>query len=98
MSSSAAEQHPEPETLSGSGAEQRPTLMRYRVMCFLCALSFLTYFDRICIVRAQQDIQRDLQITDYQMGWVLGIFSFAYGMFEIPGGWLGDRFGPRVTL
>ncbi|HYG75170.1 MAG TPA: MFS transporter [Planctomycetota bacterium] len=79
-------------------AMQAPTRVRYRVMAFLCALSFLTYFDRVCIIRAQQDIQRDLNITDQQMGWVLGIFWFAYGMFEIPGGWLGDRFGPRSSL
>ena len=29
---------------------RRPTHVRYGVMAFLCALSFLTYFDRVCIV------------------------------------------------
>src|SRR5688572_30352979 len=67
-------------------------------MAFLCALSFLTYFDRFNIVRAQADIQRDLSITDAQMGWVLGAFWLAYALFEIPGGWLGDRYGARGTL
>jgi MFS transporter, ACS family, glucarate transporter len=81
-----------------TGADEQPTWVRYRVMVFLCALSFLTYFDRVCIVRAQQDIQKDLDISTQQMGWVFGIFSLAYGMFEIPGGWMGDRFGTRRTL
>jgi MFS family permease len=67
-------------------------------MAFLCALSFLTYFDRFNIVRAQADIQRDLKLEDWQMGWVLGAFWLAYAMFEIPGGWLGDRYGARGTL
>jgi len=81
-----------------SEAAQPATRVRYRVMAFLCALSFLTYLDRICIVRAQQDIQRDLSISDAQMGWILGVFWLAYGLFEIPGGWMGDRFGPRIVL
>lgn len=83
---------------AGVNTASTPTRMRYRVMTFLCVLSFLTYFDRVCIVRAQQDIQRDLGINDDQMGWVFTIFLLAYGLFEIPGGWMGDRFGPHVTL
>ena len=31
----------------------RPTHVRYWVMAFLCVLSFLTYFDRVCIMRAR---------------------------------------------
>ncbi len=67
-------------------------------MAFLCVLSFLTYFDRVCIVRAAEDIQKDLVISDGQMGLVLGAFWLAYALFEIPGGWMGDRYGARVTL
>ena len=67
-------------------------------MAFLCALAFLTYFDRVCIMRAQGDIQRDLHLTNTQMGSVMSIFWLAYAAFEIPGGWLGDRFGSRRAL
>ncbi|MEX2212515.1 MAG: MFS transporter [Phycisphaeraceae bacterium] len=76
----------------------RPTRVRHRVMGMLCALSFLTYFDRVCIMRAADDIQRDLALSDVQMGWVFSAFWFAYAIFEIPGGWMGDRFGARITL
>lgn len=78
--------------------QKRPTRVRYGVMGFLCSLSFLTYFDRVCILRAQEDIQSELAITDPQMGLILGAFWLAYALFEIPGGWMGDRFGPRITL
>jgi MFS family permease len=67
-------------------------------MVFLCVLSFLTYFDRVCIVRAQEDIQPDLGISDEEMGLIFGAFWLAYALFEIPGGWMGDRYGPRITL
>jgi MFS family permease len=77
---------------------ERPTRQRYAVMTFLCVLSFLTYFDRVCIVRAQEVIQHDLGITDDEMGLIFGAFWLAYALFELPGGWLGDRYGARVTL
>jgi MFS family permease len=67
-------------------------------MGFLCALSFLSYFDRVCLVRAQEDIQRDLSFNDERMGWIFSAFWLTYALFEIPAGWLGDRFGPRATL
>lgn len=76
----------------------RPTRVRYLVLAFLCSLAFLSYLDRVCITRAQADIQRDLHISDIQMGWVLSVFWLAYALFEIPGGWMGDRFGARRTL
>jgi MFS transporter, ACS family, glucarate transporter len=76
----------------------RPTRRRYVVMAFLCVLAFLTYFDRVCIVRAQEMIQGDLGISDDQMGLIFGAFWLAYALFELPGGWLGDRYGARVTL
>lgn len=67
-------------------------------MGFLCVLSFLTYFDRFSIMRAQGDVQRDLRISVEQMGWIFAVFWLAYALFEMPGGWLGDRFGARKTL
>src|SRR4051794_20393460 len=74
------------------------THVRVRVMAFLCTLSFLTYYDRQCIVRAQESIQSSLSISDNQMGIVFGAFWLAYALFEIPGGWMGDRLGARFTI
>jgi MFS family permease len=33
-----------------------------------------------------------------QMGWVFSAFSIGYTLFEVPGGWLGDRWGARRVL
>ena len=43
-------------------------------------------------------IQSEFALSDAQFGWVFSAFTFAYAIFEIPGGWLGDRFGPRKVL
>src|SRR6478735_6132449 len=79
-------------------SRQRRTRVRVSVMAFLCVLSFLTYYDRQCIVRAQESIQASLSIDDGQMGIVFGTFWLAYALFEIPGGWMGDRMGARFTI
>jgi MFS family permease len=79
-----------------SGGER--TRVRIAVMGFLCTLSFLTYYDRQCIVRAQESIQSSLAIDDEQMGIIFGSFWLAYALFEIPGGWMGDRLGARFTI
>jgi MFS family permease len=67
-------------------------------MGFLGVLAFLTYFDRFFITRAQADIKADLGISDAQMGLIMGAFWLAYALFELPAGWMGDRFGARSTL
>jgi MFS transporter, ACS family, glucarate transporter len=76
----------------------KTTHVRFSVLAFLCVLSFLTYYDRQCLVRAQPDMVRSLGLSDGQMGIVLGAFWFAYALFEIPSGWMGDRIGARLTL
>src|SRR6476660_5652649 len=72
--------------------------VRVSVMAFLCALSFLTYYDRQCIVRAQDSIRASLGLDEKQMGLVFSAFWLAYALFEIPSGRLGDRFGARFTI
>src|SRR5688572_23692628 len=85
-------------TATAPHSSGRPTRTRYWVMAFLGVLAFLTYFDRICITRAQADIKADLGISDAQMGLIMGAFWFAYAIFELPAGWMGDRYGARGTL
>jgi len=90
----------EPAADNGQGIKDHEpaTHVRWHVMAMLCALSFLTYYDRVCMARAQEDIGNELALTGTQMGLVMGAFWLAYGLFEIPGGWMGDRWGARGTL
>ena len=39
-----------------------------------------------------------LGLTDLQMGQIFSAFVFGYALFQIPGGWLGDRWGARRVL
>ncbi|GAC1663238.1 MAG: MFS transporter [Candidatus Acidiferrum sp.] len=64
----------------------------------LFLLAVITYLDRVCISVAGPRIQEYLSIGPQQWGWVVGVFAFAYAAFEFPGGWMADRFGPRIIL
>jgi MFS transporter, ACS family, glucarate transporter len=56
------------------------------------------YLDRLCIAVAGPRMQRDLGLSPQDWGWVMGAFTLAYALFEVPGGVLGDRIGPRKVL
>jgi MFS family permease len=107
---------------------QRPTRIRYAVLAVFCSLAFLTYLDRLCMMRVQDDVLDDFGVgtltaeqdaklqaehrDDYAnarkkllaaerkvpMSWIFNAFIVGYALFEIPGGWLGDRWGPRRVL
>src|SRR5687768_13187752 len=76
----------------------RPTSTRSWVIVFAVTLSVITYIDRVCISQAAPAMMRDLSLTPVQMGYAFSAFAWAYALFEIPGGWLGDRFGVRKVL
>jgi MFS family permease len=71
---------------------------RYQVLLVLSILSTVTFLDRIAISTAGERISKDLGLSPVQWGWVLGMFTLAYGLFEIPTGLLGDRLGAKRLL
>src|ERR1700721_3945025 len=68
------------------------------VLGMLCVMYFITYGDRVNIGTAASDIQRELHLSNTQLGLVFSAFAFPYLLFQVIGGWVGDRFGPRKTL
>jgi ACS family glucarate transporter-like MFS transporter len=76
----------------------KTTRVRQQVLTALFFLSVITYLDRVCISVAAPKMMQDLKLSESQLGLVLGMFTLAYGLFEIPTGWLGDRWGPRKVL
>jgi MFS family permease len=76
----------------------RPTRARYVAVAFAMLLAIVQYLDRVGISQAAPAMLRDLHLSFVQMSWALSAFTWAYALFEIPGGWLGDRIGPRRVL
>lgn len=74
------------------------TRVRHGVLAFTLVLTAIAYLDRVCISTAAPAMKDDLHISDVEMGYVFSAFTLAYALFEIPSGWLADRFGARSTL
>lgn len=79
-------------------AEERPTRVRYLVLAVACSLAVLTYVQRQGFVAGTPYIKKDLGLDDEQMGYLASVWLVAYGLFQVPGGLLGDRLGARHLL
>jgi sugar phosphate permease len=76
----------------------RPTRARHVVLWLTVLAYLITYMDRVVISTAAPSIQAEFGFSLVTMGWIFASFQFAYAFFQIPGGWIGDKFGPRRAL
>jgi MFS family permease len=60
---------------------------------------YLTLFvDRVNISTVAPLIKADLKLSNTQLGLVFSAFAIPYAVFQLIGGWIGDRLGARLTL
>ena len=76
----------------------QPTRVRWRILFLLLLISIITYIDRVNISVTARQMMPSLGLTDFQMGQIFSAFVFGYAIFQVPGGWMGDRWGPRRVL
>src|SRR5215472_7690275 len=58
----------------------------------------ITYIDRVNISTTAPVLQKDLALSETELGLAFSAFAVPYGILQPFGGWLGDRFGPRWVL
>ena len=68
------------------------------VIGLLCVMYFLTYVDRVNLSTAASTIAKEFSLSQSQRGLLLSSFGWTYALFQVFGGWVGDRFGARRTL
>jgi sugar phosphate permease len=68
------------------------------VLFVICLMYLIFYIDRVNISTAAPLMQKDLGLTATQLGIAFSAFAYPYAFFQIAGGWLGDRMGPRKML
>lgn len=78
-----------------SDPQSPPTRVRWQVLALVSFASASAYLTRYCISAANTTIQDDLGFDNAQMGRVMSGFALGYLFFQVPGGWLGNRFGTR---
>lgn len=94
----AADQREAEAVAAARASGLRPTRARHAVLWLTVLAYLITYMDRVVIATAAPVIEQEYGFTPVTMGWIFAAFSISYALFQIPGGWLGDRFGPRRAL
>src|SRR5260370_19587912 len=76
----------------------RGSHVRWVVLLLLSLMYLVTYLDRVSLGITAQRIRAEYGFSADTMGIIFSAFIWAYAVFQVPGGWLGDRFGPRRVL
>jgi len=75
----------------------RPTVSN-QILLLLCLMYLILYVDRVNISTAAPLIKAELGLSNTELGFVFSAFAYPYALFQLVGGWLGDKFGARRTL
>ena len=76
----------------------RPSWGRWYILVLICLMYLITYLDRVNISTAAPEISKEFGFDKITMGVIFSAFVWAYAIFQVPGGWLSDRFGARPVL
>ena len=79
-------------------AAQSPIPVRYVLIFWLFLLSAVAFLDRTNISIAGIFLRSEYHLTNQQLGRVFSAFLIGYAAFQVPGGWLAERMGPRRLL
>lgn len=68
------------------------------VLFLICLMYGITYIDRVNVSTASSVFQKELHLSNTQIGLVFSAFAYPYLLFQVIGGWVSDRFGARRAL
>lgn len=75
---------------------ERRTRVRWLMIAMVAVTTAVAYIDRANLGVASEQMQREFGFSDELKGLMLSSFFWTYAVFQLPAGWLVDRFGPRV--
>jgi sugar phosphate permease len=79
-------------------ASARPSRGRWYILLLISVMYLITYLDRVNISTAAPVISKEFGFDNITMGYIFSAFVWAYALFQVPGGWMSDRFGARKVL
>jgi sugar phosphate permease len=71
---------------------------RWTILFVVWLLYIINYFDRISVLVFLPYIQKDLNLTASEVGWLGSIFFFGYAIAQLSSGYLSDKIGPKKTM
>jgi ACS family glucarate transporter-like MFS transporter len=85
------------QTIQAASAAKVATRKRWLILAMLFAVTTINYADRATISIAGPEIKKELGLSAVQMGFIFSAFAWSYVVAQLPGGWLLDRFGSKIT-
>ena len=76
----------------------KATRIRYLILGMAMVMYFITFLDRVNVAVAGPMIAQEYNFDKVTMGAIFSAFTLGYAIFQVPGGWLADKFGPRRIL
>ena len=83
---------------SSSDARSPGIQIRWWVLAITSMVLVLNYADRAAFGVAGSEIIKEFGFTKTEFGLISSIFFFGYAPFCFIGGWLADKYGPRVVM
>jgi sugar phosphate permease len=77
---------------------KRRVKTRHIILAVMCLMYFISYIDRVNIAVAGPLIRHEMGLTTVQLGLVFSAFAYPYAFMQIIGGWLADKYGPKLVL
>jgi MFS family permease len=81
-----------------TAASLRRTRSSQAVLGLLCLMYLILFVSRVSLSTAAPPMRKDLGLSNAQLGLAFSAFAVPYAAFQLIGGWIGDRLGPRFTL
>ncbi len=81
--------------LDGPGNKPRATAWAWVVCWLMFASTTLNYMDRQALAIVGPQIKSEYQLSNNDFGWVLAAFQMTYALFQVPAGYLVDRWSVR---
>jgi MFS transporter, ACS family, D-galactonate transporter len=79
-------------------AAARRTSVRWRIFLLVLLIVAINYVDRASLSVAMPTISKEFGIDAAAQGIILSSFFWTYALMQIPGGWLADRYRPRLII
>lgn len=76
---------------------EKRSRIRFVILFFLFLATVFNYVDRATLSVAAPFMSKELGFDAATMGWAFSAFGWAYVAFQLPGGWLLDKYGARIV-
>ncbi|SOE97383.1 Sugar phosphate permease [Burkholderia sp. D7] len=77
--------------------ERTGTISRWGVLALLAIGVLISFVDRTSISSTLADVSfvKHFALTNVDRGWINSAFFWSYGLFQVPMGWVADRYGVK---